>query len=450
MALGDISNPMVADIAGALSYRDAQLEKAEQKRKDLRTRQLISEAIPSLPEGHPIRELMLNDPNKGAAVAQALGIPLNRGDQMAKFSSDVATLSRLSDADPHAAYEQAKQLQAEYKDMGMPTGQLDKWVGMIDQATQNNDNQTFTAAFNALHVMNNALNPVGKKEAVKLGVGETLIDPTTGKQIASGGAKNEHIDAGDRILVGHYDEQGQFVQTGSIAKGSSPKNPNDPANQAKVHSGAILPDGTTVSLMSDGSTQVQSADGQLLTGADRISAVKQARQYGVDIAGSTAGSKKTAESEAGVVSTAKQSENRAAQLSAAIDEAEKLLPKATGSYLGAATDIAGRVVGITTESSQASAKLDTLAGWMTANVPRMEGPQSDKDVQSYQTMAATVGDRTRPIAERQAALSVLKSLQEKYSGLNKNIIGGEQNTFGTKTASNQSAADRLKALKGGQ
>ena len=177
MALGDISNPMVADIAGALSYRDAQLEKAEQKRKELRTRQLISEAIPSLPEGHPIRELMLTDPIKGAAVAQALGIPLNRGDQMAKFSSDVATLSRLSDADPHAAYEQAKQMQAEYKDIGMPTGQLDKWVGMIDQSIQNNDNQTFTAAFNALHVMNNALNP--KKpdyEAIKIQQEQQKID----------------------------------------------------------------------------------------------------------------------------------------------------------------------------------------------------------------------------------------------------------------------------------
>lgn len=415
--LGAIANPQLADVAGALNYRQAQMDKDEAKRKEITRNKLIAQAIPNMAEDSPIRKLFEEDPQAGALMAKTLNIPLNDGEAFEKFRGQVRQLASVADTDPRMAIEHAKQIQAENQRNGVQDQNLDRWVSGIDTAMQNNDENGITTQFNALHVMDQHLNPTPKKDLVKLGQGEILLDPVTGKQIAN-----------------------------------NPKtfNPNDPENKVKVHSGTILPDGTTVSLMSDGSTQVQSGEGQSLTGKDRVEAIKQARQYGIDVAGGTAGAKKTAESQAGVVSTAKQSENRAAQLSTAIGEAEKLLPKATGSYLGAATDIAGRVVGVTTESSQAAAKLDTLAGWLTANVPRMEGPQSDRDVQAYQTMAAKVGDRTSPVAERQAALSVLKNLQSKYSDLNKNIIGGEQNTFGTKTGSSQSAADRLKALTGGQ
>ena len=55
---------------------------------------------------------------------------------------------------------------------------------------------------------------------------------------------------------------------------------------------------------------------------------------------------------------------------------------------------------------------------MTSNVPRMQGPQSDKDVLLYKTMAAEVGNRNKPVSARMAALDTLEKLQSKYADIN--------------------------------
>jgi hypothetical protein len=107
------------------------------------------------------------------------------------------------------------------------------------------------------------------------------------------------------------------------------------------------------------------------------------------------------------------------QMMAAIEQARQLLGKnPTASGVGAAVDATGRFFGATSESAKTAAKLETLSGWMVANVPRMEGPQSNFDVENYKTMAAKVGDRTTPIAERLAALSTLEELHRRYADIN--------------------------------
>lgn len=90
----------------------------------------------------------------------------------------------------------------------------------------------------------------------------------------------------------------------------------------------------------------------------------------------------------------------------------------TGSGVGAAVDAAGRVVGYSPPSAQAAGQLEALSGWLVANVPRMEGPQSNFDVQNYMTMAGKVGMRDVPVAERLAALKVVEDLQRKYAAIN--------------------------------
>lgn len=137
-----------------------------------------------------------------------------------------------------------------------------------------------------------------------------------------------------------------------------------------------------------------------------------------------AGAAERGEGEAKRVLDAKGAEKRVAQLSEGIKQAKDLIPKATGSMAGAARDAMGRAVGVSTEASKAAARLDTLAGWMVSNVPRMEGPQSNIDVENYKTMAARVGDRTATQEERLAALDELEILQNKYSGMNKSTISG--------------------------
>lgn len=131
------------------------------------------------------------------------------------------------------------------------------------------------------------------------------------------------------------------------------------------------------------------------------------------------------------------------QLLSVAKEAETLLQSpVTHSGFGSILDAGGRTVGITSEAAKNSAKLETLSGWMVANVPRMEGPQSNFDVENYKTMAGKVGDRTIPVAERKAALNELIGLQEKYKQLNQ---GATEPTDQQKTASMADIAATAKA-----
>jgi hypothetical protein len=103
-------------------------------------------------------------------------------------------------------------------------------------------------------------------------------------------------------------------------------------------------------------------------------------------------------------------------LTGQIGQARTLLKKATGSGAGKMIDTAGNFVGLSTDGADAAAQLETLSGWMTSNVPRFEGPQSDKDTGTYQIMAARVGDRSVPVSQRSAALDIVEQLMAKYSG----------------------------------
>lgn len=101
-----------------------------------------------------------------------------------------------------------------------------------------------------------------------------------------------------------------------------------------------------------------------------------------------------------------------------LPEVRKLLPKATGSYAGAGVDFLGRAVGISTDGAKATAQLKTLAGQLVALMPKMSGPQSDKDVQMYREMAGELADDTKPIQTRLAALQTIEQLNNKYREIN--------------------------------
>lgn len=97
-----------------------------------------------------------------------------------------------------------------------------------------------------------------------------------------------------------------------------------------------------------------------------------------------------------------------------LDEVDKLLPKATGGAFGSAIDSAAASVNHSTDTAKASSQLDILAGRLTSAVPRMQGPQSDRDVELYQKQAGDLANRSLPIATRQAAAKELRRLQMKY------------------------------------
>lgn len=109
------------------------------------------------------------------------------------------------------------------------------------------------------------------------------------------------------------------------------------------------------------------------------------------------------------------------QMLTVLGEAKDLLKagKATSGGFQNAVAGAARFANVTTDGMKDAAKLKNLSGWLTTNTPRMEGPQSDRDVKLYAEMAGMLGDEERTLEERRAAFSSIVGLLRKYKDLNK-------------------------------
>lgn len=128
--------------------------------------------------------------------------------------------------------------------------------------------------------------------------------------------------------------------------------------------------------------------------------------------------------------TQAEEKTRMDRVDAILPEIEKILPNATHSYLGKGLDLAGNVFGKSTQGQQASAQLKTLSGQLVSLMPKMSGPQSDKDVAMYREMAGNLADDTLPIQTRMAALESIRNLNNKYKAMaaNQNQPQAQANT----------------------
>ena len=91
-----------------------------------------------------------------------------------------------------------------------------------------------------------------------------------------------------------------------------------------------------------------------------------------------------------------------------------LIDKSTGSGIGAATDAALGLVGVSTEGSRAIGRLAPIADKVLKLVERFEGPQSDKDTASYKEAAGRLADPTVPNDVRKdAALEILRLMKKR-------------------------------------
>lgn len=116
---------------------------------------------------------------------------------------------------------------------------------------------------------------------------------------------------------------------------------------------------------------------------------------------------------AGVPAGAKTQDARDAL--ATIDMAEKLIGEATGSGIGSAIDTTAAFFGKSTKGAQAAAQLKALEGDLVAKMPKMSGPQSDKDVLLYRQMAGQIGDPGVPQETKRAALVSIREMQNRYA-----------------------------------
>ena len=98
-----------------------------------------------------------------------------------------------------------------------------------------------------------------------------------------------------------------------------------------------------------------------------------------------------------------------------LDVVDTLLPKSTGSLIGTGIDAVSGFVGKTPKGAEAAQQLRMLQGALISKMPKMSGPQSDKDVLLYRQMAGEIGDSTIPVKNRQAAATMLRTLNRKYS-----------------------------------
>lgn len=101
-----------------------------------------------------------------------------------------------------------------------------------------------------------------------------------------------------------------------------------------------------------------------------------------------------------------------------IQEAKILLPKSTGSGLGAARDIAAGFVGSSTEGAKNLASLKAIQSQLILKMPRLEGPQGVLDLKLYEAAAGDIGNPFVPAETKLKALETLEGINNKYNADN--------------------------------
>lgn len=95
---------------------------------------------------------------------------------------------------------------------------------------------------------------------------------------------------------------------------------------------------------------------------------------------------------------------------------QKPLPTASGA--GSLVDYLGNIGGVAPRGQNEAKRLEVVAAILTSKVPRMEGPQSDRDVELYKQAAGNAGNSGLPISTRLAALDTMQKLYGKYERFN--------------------------------
>lgn len=111
--------------------------------------------------------------------------------------------------------------------------------------------------------------------------------------------------------------------------------------------------------------------------------------------------------------TSQQRAADAAESNALLNQVEQIGSQATGSGIGRMRDTAAGFFGATTEGANAAAQMKVLGASLTAKVPKMSGPQSDKDVAMYKEAAGNIADPSVPWAQKQAAIRTIREINNR-------------------------------------
>lgn len=124
----------------------------------------------------------------------------------------------------------------------------------------------------------------------------------------------------------------------------------------------------------------------------------------------------------------------------AVTKPKGLISQSTGSGFGRAMDVSAGFFGQATEGAIAGAKLAPIADLVLKMVPRFEGPQSDKDTQSYKEASAQLANTSLPTEiRRQAGIEVLRIMKARKD----QFVSSAMNNEGLTSGSSASGADPL-------
>jgi len=243
------------------------------------------------------------------------------------------------------------------------------------------------------------------KEPIKLGAGEVLLDPNTMKPTYTAPFKPE---------IGSLQKDFEYAKSqgfpGGIKEFKTINEHTTPYFQA-------VPTEQGYARFNARTGQIE----QMPINGKNVLPAAQSPQLQGQIAGARTGSEAQAKREFNMTGA-----------SDTIDQAEKILTgkiKPTASGIGALTDVAGSVIGYAPKGAAEADQLRAIGGQLVAKMPRMEGPQSDRDVQLYTQMAGQIGDATIPISRRLAALQTVKSIVKKYEPINKPTQSSQSNVI---------------------
>jgi len=128
--LSQIANPQMADIAGAIDFREKRLQEEQKRQKDAKMKELMGQAIPHLREGSVLQEMAKEDPERFMLFTKAVGIPIDQAGQLDQMSKDVRQISKIMATDPEGAISYADSLAAEREKMGLDTTKIRGWVDL--------------------------------------------------------------------------------------------------------------------------------------------------------------------------------------------------------------------------------------------------------------------------------------------------------------------------------
>lgn len=182
----------------------------------------------------------------------------------------------------------------------------------------------------------------------------------------------------------------------------------------RVQSSQILDDGTTIQVLSDGSTRVLDAAGTPLEGAARSEAIQKGQQFGIDIASQKAGGRQR---DVDIEKLRTQIRNETTQtLRSAPPEIRKLrgLEKVferadtgTGQAFLAAL---GNIVPGASNASLEDA-LSAAGGFVLNALGQIKGPITEKELAFIQTLGPSI--RNSPEGNRRIIARAIKSLQDQ-------------------------------------